>query len=308
MTTLAHPIKTEAISADNRKLQIVRDVLKTDFDRPMYLDELPASRSWQPSTGAQPITDPGAVAAKGISLDRLRFWALATAAGETCNLRGGFWPVEQHYQNRQGKTTPQELGLSLGQPAFNIALTFSGTVKAGEHPVTREAMTGRWYECSAIALTKVWHADLFKVSADSSQTGQSSIITIGMGGATGGTWAITHRGNTIAAQAYNVATATLDTLLEALSSIGATNIAVTGTAGTSYVLTFSGDLANSEQGITITDNTTGGTGITVTHTQRGFGGSQQLVCDWLGDGYFAVEPDTGSANLSRLVVARRMVM
>jgi len=62
--------------------------------------------------------------------------------------------------------------------------------------------------------------------------------------ATGGTFTVTIGGQTTPAQAFNVATATLATALQGLSSVGiAANVAVTGTAGTSYVITFLGAAA-----------------------------------------------------------------
>jgi lysophospholipase L1-like esterase len=59
-------------------------------------------------------------------------------------------------------------------------------------------------------------------------------------GAATGTFTVTVAGQTTAAQVYNVSTANLQTALQALTTVGSGNVTVTGTAGTTYVLTLSG--------------------------------------------------------------------
>jgi hypothetical protein len=61
--------------------------------------------------------------------------------------------------------------------------------------------------------------------------------TIG-GTPTGGTFTITVDGQTTTNLAYNATTAVVQTAIQALASVGAGNCTVTGTAGTSYVMTF----------------------------------------------------------------------
>jgi hypothetical protein len=78
-----------------------------------------------------------------------------------------------------------------------------------------------------------------------SGTGVSEVQTITITGApTGGTFSLTFGGQTTPALAYNAAPSAVQTALQALSSIGAGNATVTGTAGSSYVVTFAGTLAN----------------------------------------------------------------
>ncbi len=92
------------------------------------------------------------------------------------------------------------------------------------------------------------------------------------GGPTGGTFTVTFNGQSTAAQTYNVTTAALQTALQGLSSIGSGNVLVTGTAGASYVLTFSGTLAGAPMpNVTVTSALSGGTNptATVTHTTLG---------------------------------------
>jgi hypothetical protein len=64
------------------------------------------------------------------------------------------------------------------------------------------------------------------------------------GSPTGGTFRLTYAGQTTPALPFNASTAAVQAALEALSTIGAGNVTVAGTAGTSYVVTFAGTLAN----------------------------------------------------------------
>lgn len=93
--------------------------------------------------------------------------------------------------------------------------------------------------------------------------------------ATGGTFTLTHSGNTTAAIASDTATnAQVRTELEGLASIGVGDVTVTGGpfvsggAGTAIVIEFTGALAESDEALTVTDSSTGGT-VTATETVKG---------------------------------------
>lgn len=60
---------------------------------------------------------------------------------------------------------------------------------------------------------------------------------------TGGTWPITYKGQTTTPLAHNATNAAVRTALQALSTIGAGNVEVTGGHAAGYVVTFTGDLA-----------------------------------------------------------------
>lgn len=69
--------------------------------------------------------------------------------------------------------------------------------------------------------------------------GNDEVQTLTIGGSpTGGTFTVTFGGQTTSGVAYNATAATLQTALQALSSIGANNVTVTGSAGGPYTLTF----------------------------------------------------------------------
>jgi hypothetical protein len=75
-------------------------------------------------------------------------------------------------------------------------------------------------------------------------TGTSEVQKITLPAADGGSFTITFDGQTTNAIAWNAASSAVDTAVEALSTVGAGNVAVTGNAGGPYTLTFGGTLAN----------------------------------------------------------------
>ena len=83
---------------------------------------------------------------------------------------------------------------------------------------------------------------------------------------TGGTFTITFDAQTTGAIAYDASSATVQTAIIALSNVGASDVAVTGSAGGPYTATFQGDLANTSVTPTASGaSLTGGTspGVTV---------------------------------------------
>ena len=102
-------------------------------------------------------------------------------------------------------------------------------------------------------------------------TNEKQTATIS-GSPTGGTFTLAFKGQTTAALAYNATLAVVQTALAGLSTIGTGNVAVTGTPGTSYVVTFQGALAATDVPmITATGALTGGSSpsIAVAETTKG---------------------------------------
>lgn len=99
---------------------------------------------------------------------------------------------------------------------------------------------------------------------------QTATIT---GGPTGGTFTLTFSGQTTAAIAYNAAAAAVQSALAALSTIGAGNVTVTGSAGGPYTVDFVGTLANTDVAAMTASGAslTGGTspGVTIATTTAG---------------------------------------
>ncbi|HMH58556.1 MAG TPA: head decoration protein [Galbitalea sp.] len=78
-----------------------------------------------------------------------------------------------------------------------------------------------------------------------SRNGTSEVQTVTISGTpTGGTFTLTFAGQTTAGIAYNAAASAVQTALAALSTVGAGNVAVTGSNGGPYTVTFGGILAH----------------------------------------------------------------
>jgi len=101
------------------------------------------------------------------------------------------------------------------------------------------------------------------LSGEATQT-----VTIS-GSPTGGTFTLTYKGYTTTPLAYNISTANMQTALQALTSIGSSNVTVSGSAGTSYVLNPAGTLDGTTMDLLTADGgaLTGGTpAINVAYT------------------------------------------
>ncbi len=111
----------------------------------------------------------------------------------------------------------------------------------------------------------VYLSDTDGLLADADPTAnEQQLVTIG-GSPTGGDFTLTFDGQTTAAIAFDAAAAAVDSALEALSNIGAGDVAVTGSAGGPYTVEFTGALANQNVPL-MTINVAGLTGGTPTGT------------------------------------------
>lgn len=127
---------------------------------------------------------------------------------------------------------------------------------------------------------------------------------------TGGTFTLTYDGQTTGAIAYNASAATVDTALEALSNIGAGDVAVTGgpLPGSALTITFGGALADTDVAEITCDpgSLTGGSiSVSVAETTAGAAGLDDdlehfWTCDQSsGDRYDSV----GTADISGSLAA-----
>lgn len=92
------------------------------------------------------------------------------------------------------------------------------------------------------------------------------------GSPTGGTFTLTRSGQTTASIAWNATAATVQTAIQNLSNVGAGNVAVTGSTGGPYTVTFQGTLGGQAiSAMTATASLTGGTtpGVTVAVVNAG---------------------------------------
>lgn len=107
-----------------------------------------------------------------------------------------------------------------------------------------------------------------------SHTGINEVQTITISGTpTGGTWRARYGGQSTEPLAFDISAANLQTELRALSSIDGAHVAVSGSAGGPYTVTFSGDLGGLDVEMIGVDGTdlTGGTDpdVAVVETTKG---------------------------------------
>ncbi|HET6914972.1 MAG TPA: hypothetical protein VFH56_02670 [Acidimicrobiales bacterium] len=112
----------------------------------------------------------------------------------------------------------------------------------------------------------------FSTLSGGTQTDEVQSVTIS-GAPTGGTFTLTFNGQTTAGIAYNAAASAVQSALVALGNIGTGNVAVTGSAGGPYTVTFQGTLAGTDVA-QLTANSAGLTGgttptVTVATTTQG---------------------------------------
>lgn len=107
-------------------------------------------------------------------------------------------------------------------------------------------------------------------------TGSADVQTVSISGSpTGGTFPLVFNGQVAAGIAYNASAATIQSALQALSTIGSGNVTCSGgpLPGTPVVCTFAGTLATGQQPLILTGSggLTGGTSptVSVAHTTPG---------------------------------------
>lgn len=110
-------------------------------------------------------------------------------------------------------------------------------------------------------------------------TGTSEVQSVTVNGSpTGGTFVLVYGDVATTDIAYNATAATVQSALQALSTIGSGNVTVTGSAGGPYTVTFAGALANQNVAqLNVTSNLTGGTSPSVTVATTTPGTSGQLI-------------------------------
>lgn len=121
--------------------------------------------------------------------------------------------------------------------------------------------------------------EYWEISMQAVNVSEIKRLTI-TGAPTGGTFTLTYDGQTTTAIAYNASAAAVQSALEALSTIGAGNVACSGTAlpSSAITLTFQGALANIDvSSITSTSSLTGGTSPTVSVSDVAGGGLRGII-------------------------------
>lgn len=145
----------------------------------------------------------------------------------------------------------------------NVALTNQALTDSGDH---------KTFNSSAIPTKRYWdRTATWTVQAEYDEV-QTLTVT---GGPTGGTFVLRFGGQNTSTIAYNASAATVQTALQALSSIGSGNALVTGPNGGPWVVEFTGTLGFQVQSlITLqTNSLTGGSSpsVSIVESQLGQG-------------------------------------
>lgn len=169
-----------------------------------------------------------------------------------------------------------------GNFASTVAVTFSGTHYAD---LPQSAIKVDWDGATqATAGGTVAHTTV-GVAAVAETPAVNEVQTITFGGTpTAGTFRIGFRGAWTDAIPYNVSTATLQATLRALSSIAGAYVTVSGTAATSYVVTFISSLAGQPIEL-LTLDPSGLTGVTAAFVSASFvqpTDGSQTICTLVG--------------------------
>ncbi len=143
----------------------------------------------------------------------------------------------------------------------NVVMTNQSLTDFGDH---------KTFTCSAIPTKRYWDRTAsFTVQAEYDEV-QTITVT---GSPTGGTFVLRFGGQNTSAIAYNASAATVQSALQALSSIGSGNALVTGANGGPWTVEFVGTLGFASQSlITLqTNSLTGGTSpsVAITEAQAG---------------------------------------
>lgn len=120
----------------------------------------------------------------------------------------------------------------------------------------------------------------YKVAVPSpSADGANEVQTVTITGApTGGTFSLTFKDQTTPALAFNATASAVQTALQALSTVGAGNATVAGSAGGPYTVTFAGALANTDvETIDPVGSFTGGTSPAIATAVTTPGGSGAIL-------------------------------
>lgn len=122
----------------------------------------------------------------------------------------------------------------------------------------------------------------------------AKFYTVSLGSPSAGTFTLTYNGQTTSGIAYNAAATAVQTALTGLSTVGASNATVSGSAGGPYTVSFANGLLN--DGLTLTGSGTGLTGGTFsvgTETDL----KQELNLVIANMWYDSVEHDTSKDNI-----------
>lgn len=201
-------------------------------------------------TGITMTSSPTAVALQPTAGKHFNYYLDSTSAGLGTTFLSRVLNVDFLFSNLYGMLFP-----------FNRAnLGFTTHVDLKPTAVIKVLMEADSVGMSQLAILEAGTTQFLRVQAQGPIIDNIQTVTFG-GGATGGTFSLSYKGQTTAPITYSAAltAATIQTAFQLLSTVGV-NYAVSGSAGGPYTFTPSGGLANDMSPISATNiSLTGGT-------------------------------------------------
>ena len=157
---------------------------------------------------------------------------------------------------------PPDVGIAFHRTAFVLGMRAPAVPSGASFgsSQTYQGLAMRWlrdYDFRNVQDRSLVDVFIGTSSVVDGKSNEVQTVTI-TGSPTGGTFTLTYSGQTTAGIAYNATATTVKNALQALSTVGNGNVAVTGSAGGPYTVTFQGDLA----GINAAAMTASGAGLT----------------------------------------------
>lgn len=164
----------------------------------------------------------------------------------------------------------------------SVVLNSSGVAPDASGP-----FMNRRYLIAGTVLSKRTDATYEAYTAAGAAGAVSEVQTVTILNATGGTFALGFRGVGTAQLAFNAAAAAVQTALQGLSTIGASNATVAGSAGGPYTVTFAAALAGQDLPLLTADSSqlvgTGSQDVQIVMTTRGSVADTQNIAGILFD-------------------------
>lgn len=157
---------------------------------------------------------------------------------------------------------PPDVGIAFHRTAFVLGMR-APAIPSGASFGSSQTYAGlamRWlrdYDFRNVQDRSLVDVFIGTSSVVDGKSNEVQTVTI-TGSPTGGTFTLTYSGQTTSGIAYNATANAVKSALQALSTVGNGNVAVTGSAGGPYTVTFQGDLA----GINAAAMTASGAGLT----------------------------------------------
>jgi len=295
----------EASDAYGRDYEVFRDVPVADINQGVELGYIPPAQNFRNFP----------MDIQGFATSLLRMALAHTASGATVDC--GVYLFPESFSRGRGDAPVKTRGEGL--KIAEMVVTFAGGVVYGVCPYTRQAIlreykhgayatfdnsTTRFYKASSVAFNDQYNTSVIQSLRTGTAAAANEVQTINLDSASGGTYTLTVTiggvSATTGALAFDASDGTIQTALQGLANVGASNMTVS-----SLAITGAAALSAQELPRIILDKTllTGGGGnATVARTTAGRSPEMLMMVDMMRFGSIYIEPTAFSAG-SRVLIA-----